>query len=152
MSHAHGPLVFIDAFPIHYARFQSYFTKCALKRAEMPNAFRSQIITRLAEHMSFAHEIERVVERTGAMKDVMEGLRATILSASRTGTANTAEANAEALSTQFQSLARAMKGLREVFSVVDGITGQTNLLALNATIEAARAGEAAGGSRWSPPR
>jgi len=135
---------FIDDFPVNYARFQNYFTKCALKRAQMMNGFRSSIIEKLAEHMNFVHEIERVVERAGEMRDVMEHIRGTIMGAAGAA-GGSGDGNAETLSAEFQSLSRSMSGLREILAIIDNITGQTNLLALNATIEAARAGVAGRG-------
>jgi hypothetical protein len=136
---------FIDNFPVNYARFQNYFTMCALKRAQMMNGFRSSIIEKLAEHMNFVHEIERVVERAGEMRDVMEHIRGTIMGAAATSGRSGNDGNAETLSGEFQSLSRSMAGLRDILSIIDNITGQTNLLALNATIEAARAGVAGRG-------
>ncbi|MDQ0504563.1 methyl-accepting chemotaxis protein [Xanthobacter agilis] len=139
---------FIESFPVHYARYQNYFTTCALQRAEMLNGFRSQIIERLAGQMDFIRDIEAAVERTGEMREVTQGLRATLLTVSGRGSEDQdvgLGADAEALSHQFTSLASSTQVLREVLLIIDGITGQTNLLALNATIEAARAGAAGRG-------
>ena len=136
---------FIEAFPIHYAKFQNYFTRCELKRAEMLNGFRSTIIDRLAHHMDFVREIEQTLERTGEMRTAMEAIRGTIVGASGMAASSASDGNAETLAAEFQSLSRSMSGLRDVLGIIDNITGQTNLLALNATIEAARAGVAGRG-------
>ncbi|MCE1237138.1 MAG: methyl-accepting chemotaxis protein [Hyphomicrobiales bacterium] len=134
---------FLDMFPVHYARFQNYFTRCALERAQMLNRFRSSLIDRLASHLDFVHRIEETLADTRTMRTAMDDVRKAIFGG--VGAATSSEEEAERLSTEFQSLARSMTGLRDVLSIIDGITGQTNLLALNATIEAARAGVAGRG-------
>ncbi|NLH81276.1 MAG: histidine kinase [Phyllobacteriaceae bacterium] len=137
----HDP--FLEAFPVHYARFQNYFTRCALKRAEMMNGFRSTIIRRLVEQIGFIRRVEEVLSQTTDMSVAMDRIRAAIVGGSGDGQGDAG--NADRLSTEFQSLSRSMAGLREILSIIDGITNQTNLLALNATIEAARAGAAGRG-------
>jgi hypothetical protein len=142
-SSAHSD-AFIEDFPIHYAKFQNYFTKCELKRVGMLNGFRSTVIERLAQHLDFVHEIEQTLERAGEMRTAMEAIRGTIVGMSgRAGGGS--DDNAERLEAEFRSLSRSMSGLRDILSIIDNITGQTNLLALNATIEAARAGTAGRG-------
>lgn len=136
---------FIEDFPIHYAKFQNYFTKCELKRVGMLNGFRSTVIDRLAEHLDFVHEIEQTLERAGEMRTAMEAIRGTIVGLSGQAGSAGSDDNSERLEAEFRSLSRSMSGLRDILSIIDNITGQTNLLALNATIEAARAGTAGRG-------
>ncbi len=135
---------FLDAFPVHYARFVNYFTKSALKQAHMLNRFRSAIITRMAGQLDFVDQIETELEKTGEMREAMERVRAAICNGADGGDAGHDDSAAR-LSTQFKNLADSMSGLRNVLRTVDNIAGQTNLLALNATIEAARAGDAGRG-------
>ncbi len=135
---------FLESFPVHYARFVNYFTKCALKRAQMLNGFRSSIINRMAGQLDFVGEIETTLEKTTEMREVTEKVRGAIFSAEDKG-AGARDGSSERLSAEFQGLAESMSGLRNVLRVIDNIAGQTNLLALNATIEAARAGEAGRG-------
>jgi len=134
---------FLDAFPIHYARFVNYFTTCALKQARMLNTFRSAIIARMAGQLEFVKEIETALEKTSDMHEAMERVRGAIFASAKTDFSD--DGNSEQLSAQFKMLAESMSGLRSVLRVIDNIAGQTNLLALNATIEAARAGEAGRG-------
>ena len=135
---------FLDAFPIHYARFVNYFTSCALKQARMLNTFRSSIIGRMAEQLDFVREIETALAKTSEMRDAMERVRGAIFTSAGAELAGE-DIHSAQLSQQFRSLAESMSGLRNVLRVIDTIAGQTNLLALNATIEAARAGEAGRG-------
>ncbi len=134
---------FLDAFPIHYARFVNYFTTCALKQARMLNTFRSGIIGRMASQLEFVKEIEIALEKTSEMREAMERVRGAIFASAKTDFSD--DGNSAQLSVQFKTLAESMSGLRGVLRVIDAIAGQTNLLALNATIEAARAGEAGRG-------
>jgi hypothetical protein len=134
---------FLDAFPIHYARFVNYFTTCALKQARMLNTFRSAIIGRMSAQLEFVKQIETALEKTSDMRDAMERVRGAIFASAKTDFSD--DGAAANLSGQFKTLADSMSGLRGVLRVIDTIAGQTNLLALNATIEAARAGEAGRG-------
>jgi len=134
---------FVENFTIHYGRFQNYFTRCRLKRADMLNGFRTSIINRLAGQLAFVDQIEKALEKTWEMRDAMNRVRAAILAAN--SGEDTKDASSDQLSAEFQELAESMSGLRGVLRVIDNIASQTNLLALNATIEAARAGEAGRG-------
>ena len=134
---------FVDNFAIHYGRYQNYFTRCKLKRLQILNQLRSDVIGRITEHLDFVRKIGESLDEVAGIRGVMDGIRQAVLSsADATGHP---DANAEHLSEEFKSLSKAMAGLRGVLGVIDGITGQTNLLALNATIEAARAGAAGRG-------
>jgi hypothetical protein len=135
---------FLETFPVHYARFANYFTKCALKQARMLNGFRSAIIGRLAGQLAFVDEIATALEKISEMRDAMAQVRGTIFSSTAKRT-DGRDGNSAKLSQQFQTLAESMSELRTVLRIIDTIAGQTNLLALNATIEAARAGEAGRG-------
>ena len=134
---------YLDRFPIHYARFANYFTRCSLKRAHLLNGFRSSIINRMAGQLNFVGEIETALEKTTEMRDATDRVRGAIL-----GDASAGDDGGDAsdrLSAEFRQLAELMSGLRNVLKTIDNIASQTNLLALNATIEAARAGEAGRG-------
>jgi hypothetical protein len=135
---------FLAQFPIHYARFASYFTKRSLKRVELLNRFRITIINALAQQMNFVSDLEAVVQQTSEMSSAMEDVRGAIMGASHHAEANSGDESG-ALASEFQRLAQSMSGLRGILATIDGITSQTNLLALNATIEAARAGAVGAG-------
>ncbi len=135
---------FLESFPVHYARFVNYFTRCALERAKMLDRFRSSIINRMASQLDFVGEIETTLEKTTEMRDATEKVRRAIYSADDRGE-GASDGSSERLSAEFQGLAESMSGLRSVLRVIDNIASQTNLLALNATIEAARAGESGRG-------
>jgi hypothetical protein len=133
---------FVDSFPIHYARFHSYFTQVRYHQARLMNRLRSRVIHRLLDRFganaNLTEEVDHVLHQTTEVRATMEAVRTAILDS-----ANNRDdlREAEQLATEFASLGQAISGLRGVLSVIGTITGQTNLLALNATIEAARAGE-----------
>jgi len=137
---------FVDQFPIHYARYSAYFTRCRLSRMEILNRLRSNMIRRLTDYFNassqLAQEIETVIGCASETRLIMEGIRSTVLS----NASNFQEQSDDnLLEREFSKLGQATSGLRGILSVINGITAQTNLLALNATIEAARAGEAGKG-------
>lgn len=136
----------VDNFPIHYSRFQNYFTRCRLTRAEILNAMRSRLIQRLIGQLSssadLASQIDNVLQQTGGIHSTIQGIRSSVIENARL---SEDAANVDSLNQEFATLGRSMAGLRDILNVIDNITSQTNLLALNATIEAARAGEAGKG-------
>lgn len=136
----------IDNFPIYYARFREYFTRCRLNRVEILNRLRSNVIHRLTVHFdagaALASEIEGVMAKISDIRATVDSIRASI-QANADLALDTEDA--DALAEGFATLHRHASGMREVIEIIDGIAGQTNLLALNATIEAARAGEAGRG-------
>jgi hypothetical protein len=135
---------FVEQFPVHYAKFTSYFTRRRLNRAEILNRLRGGVIGKIASHLAFVEKIETVLTEVSAVGDVINGIRSAMVGSSPAETAR-GDSNADRLAAQFGSLSAALSDLRKVLSVIDAITGQTNLLALNATIEAARAGDAGRG-------
>ncbi|WP_430912932.1 methyl-accepting chemotaxis protein [Methylobacterium sp. sgz302541] len=133
----------MDLFPVHYARYQNYFTLCRLNRVEVLNRLRSDIIQNITSYLDFIGTIENSLQEIGGISGVMEGIRRTILGYSDQ---NGQQGGGGALlAEEFRTLNQTVTGLRTVLKVIDGITSQTNLLALNATIEAARAGDAGRG-------
>ncbi len=138
---------YLKNFTIHYSRFSNYFTRCRLASAQMINLVRSKIIDTMSEQFSHVGDIQGVLANTRQMRDSLYEIRSSIsgVNGGEQGTSSQQSDDAADLSYQFEHLSGAMKGLRDILGVIDGITGQTNLLALNATIEAARAGQAGRG-------
>ncbi|SFP15698.1 FIST C domain-containing protein [Cohaesibacter marisflavi] len=138
---------YLKNFTIHYSRFSNYFTRCRLASAEMINLVRSKIIDTMSEQFANVGDIQSVLANTQHMRDSLYSIRSSISGVNDGPEAGAAQEADETndLSYQFEHLSGAMKGLRDILGVIDGITGQTNLLALNATIEAARAGQAGRG-------
>jgi len=137
---------FVEDFPIHYARYSGYFTRCRLSRMEILNKLRGRMIRRLTDHFSshthLAEEIEGVIHRTSEIRATIDGVRAAIVAKSDLSSRTMDD---DMLQQEFDKLGHATSGLRAILGVINSITSQTNLLALNATIEAARAGEAGKG-------
>lgn len=137
---------FLDAFPISYAGFVNYFTRCQLGQVEIKNKLRSGMIHRLVEHFGtsskVAAEISDVLRQATGIRETLQRIHGTIRDDATTAMASSEN---DTLNQEFDILSKSMTGLRDVLKVIDNITGQTNLLALNATIEAARAGEAGRG-------
>ena len=138
---------YLKNFTIHYSRFSNYFTQCRLASADMINLVRSKIIDTMSEQFSHVGDIQSILTNTRHMRDSLYSIRSSISGVNdEEGAGKSGEKDdANDLSFQFEHLSGAMKGLRDILGVIDGITGQTNLLALNATIEAARAGQAGRG-------
>lgn len=137
----------VDRFPIHYARFQSYFTRTKLHRLELLNRIRGNTIHLLIEQAESAGALNELAEQIGLYAERVDGAMSAIRS-ELSGHAASFEGHAQRkleLDQEFERLGSVLKSVEGVLSVIDGIAGQTNLLALNATIEAARAGEAGKG-------
>ncbi|WP_168220530.1 FIST N-terminal domain-containing protein [Azospirillum thermophilum] len=136
-----------DRFPVHYARFQTYFTQTRLNRLELLNRIRQSVIHTLVEQADSASSLNELVEQVTsyaervdssmtAIRDVLNGHATSFVGHDQ---------RKQELEQEFERLGAVLKTVEGVLSVIDGIAGQTNLLALNATIEAARAGEAGKG-------
>ena len=137
---------FIENFPLHYAKYANYFTKSKLKRMEMLNKLRSNVISILTaqydNNAMLNEQIKDAMEQAGSMRDKVSGIHKSI---SESATRATDNLDASVLSDEFARLNESVAGIQDIFNLITSIADQTNLLALNATIEAARAGEAGRG-------
>ncbi|GEO81657.1 methyl-accepting chemotaxis protein [Pararhodospirillum oryzae] len=146
----HAPLHdrFVEEFPVHYARFVSYFqaARSGLNRMKVLNDLRAQITDRLIAHFDAGTDLSQrtseVLAQTASIRALMGDIQETLSAGARTAVDLS---DTTALTREFGGLSQTMNTLREVLKIIDTIAGQTNLLALNATIEAARAGEAGRG-------
>jgi len=139
---------FVDAFPIHYARFVSYFqvTRSGFNRMLVLNDLRSHIVDRLIDQFEASTDLSRRTAEVVTQVATVRARLAEVGSALKEGSRSVAAlSDTSALTREFEELAGTMATLREVLKIIDAIAGQTNLLALNATIEAARAGDAGKG-------
>jgi hypothetical protein len=138
---------FADRFPIHYARFKSYFTETRLTRLSLLNRIRQKLIHNLIVQVEATTALSGLMDKMTAYTDHVDGC----MSAIRTGlhghaaTFQGQEKRKAEMEGEFARLGDVLQNVEGVLRVIDGIAGQTNLLALNATIEAARAGEAGKG-------
>jgi methyl-accepting chemotaxis protein len=78
-------------------------------------------------------------QRSRELLDTVDRLREAAAAAGEV--ADSAVAQASAMTGEVAALTEASASIGEVIRIISGIADQTNLLALNATIEAARAGE-----------
>ena len=137
----------VDRFPVHYARFQSYFIATRYNRLELLSRIRNSVIERMHSYLDALVTLNSGVQETASYAARIGGSMSAI-EATLNRHAGLFEGHAERkeeLVREFSQLSTVVKSIEKVLSVIDGIASQTNLLALNATIEAARAGEAGRG-------
>lgn len=137
---------FIEEFPLHYARYANYFTRSRLKRMEMLNNLRSNVISILTEQYEnnsmLNEQIKDAMVQAGSMREKVSGIYRSISENAGSAAENLDTA---VLAQEFSRLNDSLAGIQDIFTLITSIADQTNLLALNATIEAARAGEAGRG-------
>ena len=137
---------FIEKFPLYYAKYANYFTKSKLKRMEMLNSLRSNVINILTAHYDSSAELNEQISDTMRQTD---SIRNKVADLEKSITKNAADATKDLdvaeLANEFSRLNESITGIKDVFTLITSIAEQTNLLSLNATIEAARAGEAGKG-------
>lgn len=137
---------FIEKFPLYYAKYANYFTKSKLKRMEMLNSLRSNVINILTGHCESSTELNKQISDTMVQTDSIRNKVADLQKSISQNTANaTKDLDVAELANEFSRLNESITGIRDVFTLITSIAEQTNLLSLNATIEAARAGEAGKG-------
>jgi hypothetical protein len=137
----------VDRFPVHYARFQSYFIATRYNRLELLSRIRNSVIERMHSYLDALVTLNSGVQETASYAARIGGSMSAI-ETTLTRHAGLFDGHAERkeeLVREFSQLSTVVKSIEKVLSVIDGIASQTNLLALNATIEAARAGEAGRG-------
>ncbi|CAO3418842.1 hypothetical protein [Azospirillum endophyticum] len=137
----------VDRFPVHYARFQSYFIATRYNRLDLLSRVRNSVIERMHSYLDALVTLNSGVQETAGYAARIGGSMATI-EATLNRHAGLFDGHAERKETlvrEFTQLTAVVRSIEKVLSVIDGIASQTNLLALNATIEAARAGEAGKG-------
>ncbi|MBP2300069.1 methyl-accepting chemotaxis protein [Azospirillum picis] len=137
----------VDRFPVHYARFQSYFIATRYNRLDLLSRIRNGIIERMHGYLDAMVTLTGGVQETAGYATRIGSSMATI-EATLNRHASLFDGHAERreeLVREFGQLSSVVASIEKVLAVIDGIASQTNLLALNATIEAARAGEAGKG-------
>lgn len=137
---------FIEKFPLYYAKYANYFTKSKLKRMEMLNSLRSNVINILTAHYDSSAELNEQISDTMRQTDTIRNKVADLEKSISQNAANaTKDLDVAELANEFSRLNESITGIKDVFTLITSIAEQTNLLSLNATIEAARAGEAGKG-------
>ncbi len=137
----------VDRFPVHYAKFQSYFIAARYNRLELLSRIRNRIIERMHSYLDALMSLNSGVQETAGYATRI-GASMTAIQATLNRHASSFDGHAERkveLLKEFSQLSSVVKSIESVLGIIDGIASQTNLLALNATIEAARAGDAGKG-------
>ncbi|PWC39301.1 methyl-accepting chemotaxis protein [Azospirillum sp. TSO35-2] len=137
----------VDRFPVHYAKFQSYFIATRYNRLQLLSRIRNRIIERMHSYLDALVSLNSGVQETAGYAARIGGSMAEIQTTlnRHAGLFDGHAQRKEEMEREFGQLSTVVTSIEKVLSVIDGIASQTNLLALNATIEAARAGEAGRG-------
>ncbi|MGE4526773.1 MAG: FIST N-terminal domain-containing protein [Rhodospirillaceae bacterium] len=105
---------FTERFPVHYARFQEYFTRARLRRVEIVNRLRAEMTRHLARHLGaspvLACEIEGMLAHAEDLHASLDNIRATI--------AREVEAEERAHRAE-QQLTEAIEAISEGFALYD---------------------------------
>ncbi|WP_337997818.1 FIST N-terminal domain-containing protein [Oleispirillum naphthae] len=105
---------FVERFPVHYARFQEYFTRARLRRVEIVNRLRAEMTRHLARHLGaspeLAGEIEGMLAHAEDLHASLDNIRATI--------AREVEAEQRAHRAE-QQLGEAIEAISEGFALYD---------------------------------
>ncbi|HVB89526.1 MAG TPA: FIST N-terminal domain-containing protein [Beijerinckiaceae bacterium] len=147
---AHGAAFhdgYVDNFPVHYAKFKSYFLHRRLALAEFQMRSREKLIevfrSELRTSDDFAAQIDDLI---GKVSELAETVKAAQSRLQRDlGSAIDHAAVQSGLMSDFAQLDSVGRSIESILKIIRGIAQQTNMLSLNATIEAARAGEAGRG-------
>lgn len=134
---------YVDLFPIRYASFVTYFREAEIKRLQMMNTMKSQLIDSLDDYRRFTETVmtdfPRLQSSMGTFTTMIEDVTGLVTQfSSDMGESSRTTSD---LGARIGELNNSALQARTLLSTIGAIAQQTNLLALNAAVEAARAGD-----------
>ncbi|WP_189514224.1 methyl-accepting chemotaxis protein [Kushneria pakistanensis] len=134
---------YVDRFPIRYASFQGYFKEAEIKRLQMMNNMKSQLIHSLEDYRRFTENVMNDFPRLQSSMSTFSTMIEDVTGLVNQFSSDMGESSQTTsdIGDRIGALNDSAIQAKSLLTTIGAIAQQTNLLALNAAVEAARAGE-----------